>query len=67
MDRTTDPGETRRWWGGRVVRTLALVVVWWALVLPLGLFLRLVGVDLMRRKVRRGSAWKTYRIKRGPG
>jgi hypothetical protein len=61
MAQGTEPPETGRCWSGRLLLMPVVVVLWWALVLPLGVFLRLVGVDLMRRKVRRGNTCKTYR------
>lgn len=52
---------------GRILLTLALVVVYWLGVVPLGILLRLVGVDLMRKRLGRGSKVNTYRTKSGPG
>ena len=52
---------------GRLLLTLALVVVYWLGVVPLGILLRLVGVDLMRKRLRRGSKVTTYRTKSGLG
>lgn len=52
---------------GRILLTLALVVVYWLAFVPLGILLRLVGVDLMRQRLRRGANVTTYRTKSGPG
>lgn len=53
----------------RVVVGCVLAVCYWTAIVPLGLLLRLMGVDLMRRRLERGPGKTTYRseMRQGPG
>jgi hypothetical protein len=63
MADTTAPVESRPSGLGRLLLALVLIVAYWVIVMPLGLLLRLVGVDLMRRRVRRDRV-ASYRVRR---
>ena len=67
MPQTIEPVAKRTWTGAvRVLLVLTLFLIYWVVVVPLGLVMRVIGVDLMRRRLGRGSDVKTYRIEARP-